>query len=569
MTYCVADYLADRLAGLGVEHVFGVPGDYNLAMLDHVVGHEHLTWVGCANELDAGYAADGYGRLRGIAALATAFGVGELSAINAMAGSFAEHVPVVHVVGAPSTDHQAAHRMVHHSLGDGVFTHFMTMHERITCARAALTVDTAAAEIDRVLAEVRDRHLPGYLLIPTDVSAAAVDPPAGPLPAPIDHTDPEALAGFVDAARTLLERAGSVDRVALLAGLLAHRVGGRDVLRELLDAGPVPHATTVWAKSLVDESVDHFVGTYAGAASPEDVRATVEDAAALIVAGVQFTDLTSGFFTQRITRPRTIELGPGTASVGAATFAPVELPAALGALVPLVRELAARGGSTLRHHAAADPLPVHDDAEPLSQDALWAEVAGFLQEGDVVLADQGTSFYGSSTHRLPSGVTFIGQPLWASIGYTLPATLGACLAQPESRGILLIGDGAAQLTVAELGTMVREGLAPLVVVVDNDGYTVERAIHGPAEPYNDITRWDWTAVPAMFAPDGGARACRAETVGELRAALAAAREDPTTMAVVQAVVPRDDVPQLLADLTKALGQSNSSRSNSGQANSTA
>jgi alpha-keto-acid decarboxylase len=557
MAYCVADYLADRLAEVGVEHVFGVPGDYNLAMLDHVVSHERLRWVGCANELDAGYAADGYGRLRGIAALATAFGVGELSAINAVAGSFAEHVPVVHVVGAPSTDHQSAHRMVHHSLGDGVFTHFMTMHEGITCARAALTVESARAEIDRVLVEVRDRHLPGYLLIPTDVAAAVVDPPSGELPTPVDHTDPEALAGFVESARALLEKAGSVDHLGVLAGLLTHRVGGREVLRELLDAGPVPHATDVWSKSLVDESVEHFVGTYAGAASAEEVRAAVEDAAALIVAGVYFTDLTSGFFTQRITRSRTIELGARTASVGAATFSPVELPTALAALVPLVRELAARGGVTAPPHAPAPTPGAADAAEPLSQDALWAEVAGFLREGDVVLADQGTAFYGASTHRLPSGVTFIGQPLWASIGYTLPATLGACLAQPDSRGVLLIGDGAAQLTVAELGTIVREGLAPLVVVVDNDGYTVERAIHGPTEPYNDITRWDWTAAPAMFAPGGGARACRAETVGELRAALSAAREDPTTLAVVQAVVPRDDVPQLLADLTKALGQANS------------
>ncbi|NMO94062.1 alpha-keto acid decarboxylase family protein [Actinomycetospora sp. TBRC 11914] len=558
MTYCVADYLADRLAEVGVEHVFGVPGDYNLAMLDHVVSHERLRWVGCANELDAGYAADGYGRLRGIAALATAFGVGELSAINAVAGSFAEHVPVVHVVGAPSTDHQGAHRVVHHSLGDGVFTHFMTMHEGITCARAALTADTAAAEIDRVLTEVRDRHLPGYLLIPTDVSATETHPPSAPLPAPVDTTDPEALAGFVESARALLEKAGSVDRIALLAGLLTHRLGGREVLRELLGAGPVPHATDVWAKSLVNEGVNHFVGTYAGAASPEEVRAAVEDAAALVVAGVQFTDLTSGFFTQRITRSRTIELGARTASVGAATFSPVELPTALGALVALVRELAAaHGGATPREHPPVESLPDRDAAEPLSQDALWAEVAAFLREGDVVLADQGTSFYGASTHRLPSGVTFIGQPLWASIGYTLPATLGACLAQPDSRGILLIGDGAAQLTVAELGTIVREGLAPLVLVVDNDGYTVERAIHGPAEPYNDITRWDWTAAPAMFAPGGGATACRAETVGELRRALTAARDDPSTLAVVQAVVPRDDVPQLLADLTKALGQANS------------
>ena len=558
MTYCVADYLADRLAEVGVEHVFGVPGDYNLAMLDHVVGHDRLSWVGCANELNAGYAADGYGRLRGMAALATAFGVGELSAINAMAGSYAEHVPVVHVVGAPSTHHQSAHRMVHHSLGDGDFTHFMTMHEGITCARAALTVDTACAEIDRVIAAVRDQHLPGYLLVPTDVSAAAVDPPAQKLPDPVDYTDPEALEGFVDAARTLLERAGSVDRLGLLAGLLTHRVGGREVLARLIDAGPVRHATDVWAKSLVDESRDSFVGTYAGGASPEEVRATIEDAAALIVSGVYFTDLTSGFFTQRITRSRTVELGARTASVGAATFSPVELPTALAALVPLVAELAERSTPTPREPGEVVPLPAEPDEAVLSQDALWAEIAGFVREGDVVLADQGTSFYGASTHRLPAGADFIGQPLWASIGYTLPATLGVCLAQPESRGILLIGDGAAQLTVPELGTIVRAGLAPVVVVVDNGGYTVERAIHGPDEPYNDIARWDWTAVPAMFAPDGGATACRVRTVGELRAALTAAREDPTTMAVIQAVVPRDDVPQLLADLTKALGQANSS-----------
>ena len=559
MGYTVGDHLADRLAEVGVGHVFGVPGDYTLGLLDHLAGHRDLTWIGCANELDAGYAADGYGRLRGMAALCTAFGVGELSAINAMAGSYAEHVPVLHVVGSPSTDAQAAHRVVHHSLGDGVFTHFMGMHTDITCARAALTAATATAEIDRVIVAVRDRHLPGYLLLPTDVAAAPATPPTAPLPARTDTTDLDALAGFVDAARALLARAGSPDRVGLLAGLLSHRVGGRDVLARLVDAGPLPHATTVWAKSLVDESHPWFVGTYAGGASAEPVRAAVEDAPALIVAGVQFTDLTSGFFTQRITRARTVELGADTASVGAATFSPVELPAALEALVGLVGELAGTGTATTAGAPTSAPdrsAGPADDAAALAQDTLWREVAAFLRDGDVVLADQGTSFYGAATHRLPSGVTFIGQPLWASIGYSLPATLGACLAEPGSRGVLLIGDGAAQLTVAELGTMARAGVAPVVVVVDNDGYTVERAIHGPDEAYNDIPRWDWTAAPAFLAPGSGATAYRAETVGALRAALTDARAHPERMTIVQAVVPRDDVPQLLADLTAALGRAN-------------
>ena len=134
------------------------------------------------------------------------FGVGELSAINAIAGSYAEHVPVVRVVGAPALAKQAERRALHHSLGDGEFGHFMAMHDRHPCARAALTADNAVAEIDRVLTEVRDRRLPGYLLLPADVAQSPATPAAQPLPTYTDTTDPDALDAFVDAARRLLDR---------------------------------------------------------------------------------------------------------------------------------------------------------------------------------------------------------------------------------------------------------------------------------------------------------------------------------------------------------------------------
>ena len=194
VTYTVADHLLDRLAELDADRVFGVPGDYSLALLDHVVHHDTVRWTGTTNELNAGYAADGYGRLRGIAALFTTYGVGELSAINAIAGSYAEHVPVVHVVGAPATTAQAAHRPVHHTLGDGVFGHFMAMHAQITCARAALTPDNAVAEIDRVLTAVRDQHLPGYLVIPADVGEFPAEKAIAPLAARADTTDSAPVA---------------------------------------------------------------------------------------------------------------------------------------------------------------------------------------------------------------------------------------------------------------------------------------------------------------------------------------------------------------------------------------
>ena len=171
-----------------------------------------------------------------------------------------------------------------------------------------------------------------------------------------------------------------------------------------------------------------------------------------------------------------------------------------------------------------------------------------------MLADQGTCFYGMGTHRLPHGVTFVGQPLWASIGYTLPALLGVSLAEPGRRGVLLIGDGAAQMTVQELGTVIRHGLTPTVIVVDNDGYTVERAIHGPAQPYNDISRWDWTAAAgSSSAAPPIADARRVGTVGELQAGLAAAANNPDRLTLLQAVVPAMDVPPLLDTLARSLG----------------
>jgi indolepyruvate decarboxylase len=547
--YTISDYLLDRLVELDVDHVFGVPGDYTLSLLDHVVAHPLLTWTGCANELNAGYAADGYGRMRGIAALMTTFGVGELSAINAIAGSYAEHVPVVHVVGAPSSTAQAASRMVHHSLGDGRFGHFIAMHAEITCARATLDATNATAEIDRVLCAVRDRRLPGYLLLPVDVGELPAERPSQALPAPVDRTDATALAAFADAARRLISSA-EIAGLSVLAGVLVHRMGARSALTELLRAGPIRSATSLWGKSIVDETDPYYQGIYAGAASARDVRAAVEDASVLVVAGVEFTDLNSGFFTQQLERSRTIELGADVASVGAATFAPVAIDAALRELAAIVADRGER-----RPVPTPPAVPAAGPVDgTLDQDSLWATMAAHLRPGDIVLADQGTSFYGMATRRLPDGVTFIGQPLWASIGYTLPASLGAGLAEPDRRVVLLIGDGAAQMTVQELSTVLRAGLAPTVVVVDNDGYTVERAIHGPDELYNDIARWDWTALPGAFAPERASSVERVRTVGELHRALDAA--EPGQLTLIQAVVGRLDVPELLATLARAASGAN-------------
>jgi len=461
-------------------------------------------------------------------------------------------VPVVHVVGAPSLAAQAAARVVHHTLGDGDFRHFLRMHEEVTVVQAALTPATACAEIDRVLVEVRNRKLPGYLVVPVDVGEHEVEPPATPLPEPVDPTDPVALAGFTAAAERMI--AGARD-VTVLADLLVHRMRAVDELQRLVDGGDLPHVTLLWGKSLVDER-----STF-----PRDLRRCRQRRAGTPSGrGRGGADL--GRRPVHRSDQRVLQSAPGPRAHdrgwsdvvlgGPAVYAPITLRAALSAVADVV---------TAHPRPRADPesegapeLARPADDYTLDQETVWDLVNGVLSPGNIVLADQGTAFYGMATHRLPHGVTFIGQPLWASIGYTLPAALGAGLAHPDRRPVVLIGDGAAQLTVQAIGTILRVGLTPVVIVVNNDGYGVERAIHGPTREYNDIGLWNWTLLPQLFSGPAGEAAfvARASTVGELRSALDGAGQAQDRLALVELVLPRLDIPPLLATLAKAAGAAN-------------
>ncbi len=472
---------------------------------------------------------------------------------NAIAGSYAEHVPVVHIVGGPSKDAQATRRALHHSLGDGDFEHFLRISREITCAQANLMPATATREIDRVLCEVREQKRPGYLLLPIDVARFEVERPNAPLPRYADGTSPRALALFTEAATELI----ADHQVTVLADFLVHRLHAVSHLEALLATDVVPHATLMWGKSLVDESSPNFLGIYAGAASAESVRRGIEEAPVLVTAGVVFTDMVSGFFSQRVDPARNIDVGAQQSTVANQVFAPLEMDAALDALTAILarRGISSPPVASTSGDGRRDP-PARD--QQLTQKMLWDRFCHALTPGNVVLADQGTSFYGMAGHRLPQGVTFIGQPLWGSIGYALPATLGAGLANRDRRPVLLIGDGAAQLTVQELGVFSREGLSPVIVVVNNDGYTVERAIHGKTAPYNDIVRWNWSEIPGALGVKDHLT-FRAQTHGELDDALVAAAEHQDRIVLVEAVVPRLDIPELLTELTRSTSPDGSVR----------
>lgn len=540
--YTVADYLLDRLAGCGIGHLFGVPGDYNLQFLDHVIDHPTLHWVGCANELNAAYAADGYARMSGAGALLTTFGVGELSAINGIAGSYAEYVPVLHIVGAPCSAAQQRGELMHHTLGDGDFRHFYRMSQAISAASAILNEQNACFEIDRVLGEMLAARRPGYIMLPADVAKKTAIPPTEALTLPAHETQSGVETAFRYHARQCLMNSR---RIALLADFLAGRFGLRPLLQRWMAETPIAHATLLMGKGLFDEQHPNFVGTYSAGASSKEVRQAIEDADRVICVGTRFVDTLTAGFTQQLPAERTLEIQPYASRIGETWF---NLPMAQA--VSTLRELC------LECAFAPPPTrsvgqPVRIDKGELTQENFWQTLQQYLKPGDILLVDQGTAAFGAAALSLPDGAEVVVQPLWGSIGYSLPAAFGAQTACPDRRVILIIGDGAAQLTVQEMGSMLRDGQAPVILLLNNDGYTVERAIHGAAQRYNDIASWNWTQIPQALNAAQQAECWRVTQAIQLAAVLERLAR-PQRLSFIEVMLPKADLPELLRTVTRAL-----------------
>lgn len=544
--YSVADYLLDRLAGCGVGHLFGVPGDYNLQFLDHVIEHPNVCWVGCANELNAAYAADGYARVSGVGALLTTFGVGELSAINGIAGSFAEYVPVLHIVGAPCSGAQRRGELMHHTLGDGDFQHFYRMQQAVTTASAILDEQNACYEIDRVLRMMLSERRPGYLMLPADVAKQPATPPNDIMIVPLSEPESSVIEAFRYHAR---ERLLDSPRVALLADFLALRFGLQPVLQRWMAETPMAHATLLMGKGLFDERHPAFVGTYSAGASSDYVRQAIEDADTIMCVGTQFVDTLTAGFTQQLPQDRTIDVQPHASRIGSHWF---NIP--MEQAVTTLRELCLEMSFSLPPERP--PIRrVQVEKGPLTQENFWHTVQQFLKPDDIILVDQGTAAFGAAALSLPCGAEVLVQPLWGSIGYALPAAFGAQTACPDRRVILIIGDGAAQLTIQELGSMLRDGQSPVILLLNNDGYTVERAIHGANQRYNDIAAWSWTSVPQAFSRECQAECWRVKLAVQLEEVLARLSH-PQRLSLIEVVLPKADLPELLRTVTRALESRN-------------
>jgi indolepyruvate decarboxylase len=527
----IGDFLLRRLEEAGIRHLFGVPGDYNLEVLQQLYDAGTLKWIGTCSELNASYAADGYARLNGLGALLVTNGVGPLAAINGVGGSYSEHVPVICIAGSIPLRSIERGLGMHHTMADGSYDHFLDAYAHVTAAHTRLTPRNAATEIDRLILTAWREKLPVYMELPSDIAYLDIQVPEDPLVLGDAPSDPERLSSCIAA---IAGRLSAARLPAILVDADADRFGVASQLMELSDKILAPVAVINAAKAVIDETFPHYLGIYNGKASEPHVRETIESCDCLLAIGYRPIEVTTGDFSAALPAD-TIHARGHSVDVGDDNYQAVTLKEVLKGIIDAVPRVTNRALSQ-RAATVATGQSRADGSAKLTQAAYWQAMQGYLREGDVLFVDNGTAFtlFGL---KFPPKCTLVGSVNWGSIGYSVGALLGALTAAPERRHVLFVGDGSFQVSAQELSTILRHDHKPVIFLVNNGGYTIERGYLGKDEAYNDVANWSYADLPKVFRRDTSARSFVVRTVGDLQNALSAPND---TMLFVEPIMDRND-----------------------------
>jgi TPP-dependent 2-oxoacid decarboxylase len=545
----VAEYLLIRLKEIGVDHIFGVPGDFVLGFFNQVLKSD-VKYVGTCNELNAAYAADGYARIRGIGAFSSTYGVGELSAINGVAGAFAERVPVVVITGSPATIHFRTRPLLHHTLGDYQIP--MKMYEKITVASTQLVSgETAPSEIDRVLLACLSYQQPVYISLPSDVVMMKCNRPSAFHFPTYQRSDQDALGEAVKETVRMLDKS---QKPVVIGDVELIRFKLQTDFSRFLDKTGFPYVTMMLGKALLSEHHPQFIGLYEGDRSRDYVRNRVESADCILKLGALMTDFNTGGFTTNLDDSKMISANIGFVKIRHHYYENVHLH---DFILGLTEKLSRRDPASLDIQCAHDgcvhrhSVPYQADApKPLTIKRFFDRMSHFIKDNSIVIAETGVSLFSAAEMLMPVGGTFIGQTFYGSIGYTVGATLGAGMAAQDRRVVLFVGDGSFQVTCQDLSTMIRNDLKPVIFLINNDGYTIERVIVD--RPYNDLQPWHYRKLMDVF---GGGLGLDVRIEGELEDALekAAITDD---LVFIEIHTGRMDCPESLRSSGRSMAKMN-------------
>ncbi len=524
----IGEYLIRRLQEYGLRDVFGIPGDYVLTFYS-LLEKSPIRVIGCTREDCAGFAADAYARVNGLGAVCVTYCVGGLSLCNSIAGAYAEKSPVVVITGSPGMKERFNNPLLHHRVRD--FRTQLEVFEKLCVACTELSdPPTAFREIDRVLDAVVRFKRPGYIEIPRDMTKVVPGTPYG-LKYPEPESDPEALKEALDDADRWLS---SCQRPVIIAGVEIHRFGLQEELLALAEGSRIPITTTMLGKSVIREVHPLFVGLYEGAMGREEVTRFVEESDCVILLGTFMTDINLGIYTAN--------LDPGKCIYATSEQLRIRHHHFHGVLLgDFIRGLAQRKPVVPKR--IMPPSPASQTGkfelranEPMTIMRLIARLNEILDESSVVIADVGDALFAATELLIRQHTEFISPAYYTSMGFAVPAALGVQVANRKLRPVVLVGDGAFQMTGMELSTAVRHHFNPIVIVLDNKGYGTERLLH-PGDDFNDIHTWDYSKLPEIWR---GGRGYEVRTEGEFDAALRSAWADASQLSLIQVHLPMYD-----------------------------
>jgi indolepyruvate decarboxylase len=539
----IGQYLIRRLQDYGIRNLFGIPGDYVLAFYTQLALSD-IGVVGCTREDCAGFAADAYARVHGMGAVCVTYCVGGLSVCNSIAGAYAEKSPVVVISGSPGLRERTSNPLLHHVVRD--FRTQIDVFDKLCVATTELSDPvTAFREIDRLLDACLRYKRPVYIEIPRDM--VDVVPQIGHrFQRPEFPSDREALREAIAETRMLLE---NCQRPMILAGVEIHRFGLQDHLLELAEATQIPIAATLLGKSVIRETHPLYVGLYEGAVGRQPVTDFVEDSDCLLLLGTFMTDINLGIFTANLDPGKCIYATSEQLRIRNHYYHDVQFEDFLQGLIDDPPRVPPRAVSA-ELQRRQEPFVLEPEAA-ITISRMFARLNEQLDERTIVIADIGDSLFGATDLVIRGRTEFVSPAYYTSMGFSVPAALGAQVARPDSRVVVVCGDGAFQMTGQELSTIIRHGYDPVIIVLDNGGYGTERKLHPGDWEFNTVQPWHYSRLTEVY---GGGRGYAVHTEADFDAALQAAWGDRTGPSLVHVHLQPDDCSPALQRLAERLGK---------------
>jgi indolepyruvate decarboxylase len=536
----LAQSLLHALRDHGAREIFGIPGDFALPLFGVIEESKILPLYTLSHEPGVGFAADAAARYRsGLSVAAVTYGAGALNMVNATAAAFAEKSPVVVVSAGPGIGEASSGLLLHHQ-AKSLDSQYQ-IYAEITCDRARLDdVDRAPAQIARVLRSCVTYSQPVYLEIPRDLVGTACRRVEH---APVPVFDTDALSACVDEILTRLREAQSA---VLMVGVEVRRYGLEQKVAELARRLGLPVVTSFMGRGLLIGEDAPLAGTYLGVAGEPEVTRMVEESDALFLLGVILSDTNFGVSRRKIDLRRTIQALDRRVVLGYHLYPDIPVDALVDAL--LMRVPAARREFDVARPEHPRGL-VADGAPVAPQDIARAVNDLIAANGPMIIAsDVGDCLFTA----MDMDAALVAPGYYATMGFGIPAGLGLQAASGQ-RPLILVGDGAFQMTGWELGNCRRYGWDPVVLLFNNASWEMLRAFQ-PESGFNSLEEWDFASMARGLGGDG----VRVRTRAELKGALDHAMQTRGRFQLIEIMIPRgvlsDTLSRFVTEVRRSRGQ---------------